>query len=36
MPHCERRDREEVGAVVPLRLRLVDEFHVRLVNERSR
>jgi len=36
MPHRQRRDGEEVRTVTPLRLRLVDEFDVRLVDERGR
>ena len=36
MPHRERRDGEEVCTVAPLRLRLVDEFNVGLVDERGR
>ena len=36
MPHRERRDGEEVRTVAPLRRRLVDEFDVRLVDERGR
>jgi len=36
MPHRERRDGKEVCTVAPLRLRLVDELHVRLVDERGR